>query len=276
MRCFRATEKGKNKIEFRKLDQVLKYKDAEGKERSVNSSCMDMDKQMTRLFGVSGAVLENVIFCHQEETLWPFSDQGHLKKIFDEIFETEKYTRILQETRQEIKNYKNKKKSVKCEYDIRNKDFNICKKIIKTVEESKDKLIELEREARNSQIDIEANNKKLEEHLMREEELKRIESELQLERFQAQQLQSQSTKFITNSHYKDLKKTKEELMIMLNGLEDICLKNEEKKSLIEKEQKNIKQQLTQLEEELIHFKTKKSSIEETLRQQASLVSKTNK
>jgi DNA repair protein RAD50 len=49
--------------------------------------------------GVSNAILENVIFCHQEESLWPFSDQANLKKIFDEIFDTTKYTKALNEMR---------------------------------------------------------------------------------------------------------------------------------------------------------------------------------
>ena len=58
-----------------------------------------MDKQVPLLMGVSAAILENVIFCHQDEALWPFSDQANLKKIFDEIFDTSKYTKFLVEMR---------------------------------------------------------------------------------------------------------------------------------------------------------------------------------
>lgn len=56
--------------------------------------------------GVSPAILENVIFCHQDESLWPFSDQANLKKIFDEVFDTTKYTKALQELRTTQKKYK--------------------------------------------------------------------------------------------------------------------------------------------------------------------------
>lgn len=64
-----------------------------------------MDRQVPLLMGVSNAILENVIFCHQEDTLWPFSDQANLKKIFDEIFDTTKYTKALAEMRTVAKKY---------------------------------------------------------------------------------------------------------------------------------------------------------------------------
>jgi DNA repair protein RAD50 len=44
---------------------------------------------------VSKAILDNVIFCHQEESNWPLSEPAALKKKFDEIFEATKYTKAL-------------------------------------------------------------------------------------------------------------------------------------------------------------------------------------
>lgn len=44
---------------------------------------------------MSRAILENVIFCHQEESNWPLSEPSVLKKKFDEIFEATKYTKAL-------------------------------------------------------------------------------------------------------------------------------------------------------------------------------------
>lgn len=34
------------------------------------------------------AILESVVFCHQEESSWPLQDPATLKKKFDEIFES--------------------------------------------------------------------------------------------------------------------------------------------------------------------------------------------
>lgn len=46
-----------------------------------------MDEELPLLLGVSKSILENVIFCHQEESNWPLSDGATLKKKFDDIFE---------------------------------------------------------------------------------------------------------------------------------------------------------------------------------------------
>ena len=51
-----------------------------------------MDRLLPQYIGVSQAVLDNVIFCHQDESLWPMSEPAALKKKFDEIFEALKYT----------------------------------------------------------------------------------------------------------------------------------------------------------------------------------------
>ncbi|KAG8418701.1 DNA repair protein rad50 [Metarhizium acridum] len=45
--------------------------------------------------GVSPAILDAVIFCHQDESLWPLSEPAALKKRFDEIFEALKYTKAI-------------------------------------------------------------------------------------------------------------------------------------------------------------------------------------
>lgn len=51
--------------------------------------------EIPHLLGVSKAVLENVIFCHQEDSYWPLSEPAALKKKFDDIFEATKYTKAL-------------------------------------------------------------------------------------------------------------------------------------------------------------------------------------
>jgi len=53
-----------------------------------------MDTEIPHLLGVSRAVLENVIFCHQEDSYWPLSEPATLKKKFDDIFEATKYDAV--------------------------------------------------------------------------------------------------------------------------------------------------------------------------------------
>jgi len=65
-------------------------------ERTVFSSRVGgLDGLVPEKLGVSAAVLDSVIFCHQDESLWPMSEPGTLKKKFDEIFEAMKYTKVI-------------------------------------------------------------------------------------------------------------------------------------------------------------------------------------
>ena len=42
-----------------------------GRKKSISKRCTDMDTIMPQFLGVSRAVLQNVVFCHQEESAWP-------------------------------------------------------------------------------------------------------------------------------------------------------------------------------------------------------------
>ncbi|KAN0125486.1 P-loop containing nucleoside triphosphate hydrolase protein [Lactarius tabidus] len=66
-----------------------------GKRAVISTKCAEMDVEIPHLLGVSKAVLENVIFCHQEDSYWPLSEASILKKKFDDIFEATRYTKAL-------------------------------------------------------------------------------------------------------------------------------------------------------------------------------------
>ncbi|KAI4648638.1 uncharacterized protein J4E78_008701 [Alternaria triticimaculans] len=72
---------------------LLMIKD--GEKHSISTRVAELDQIIPQYLGVSKAILENVIFCHQEDSLWPLSDATTLKKKFDEIFEALKYTKAI-------------------------------------------------------------------------------------------------------------------------------------------------------------------------------------
>ena len=78
--------------------QLLMLKD--GERTSISSRVAELDQIMPQYLGVSPAVLDNVIFCHQDESLWPMSEPSVLKKKFDEIFEALKYTKAIDNIKQ--------------------------------------------------------------------------------------------------------------------------------------------------------------------------------
>lgn len=73
--------------------QLLMIKD--GERTTISSRVAELDQIMPQYLGVSQAILDSVIFCHQDESLWPMSEPGVLKKKFDEIFAAMKYTKAI-------------------------------------------------------------------------------------------------------------------------------------------------------------------------------------
>ncbi|KAL4792518.1 AAA domain-containing protein [Aspergillus venezuelensis] len=73
--------------------QLLMIK--EGERTAISSRVAELDQIMPQYLGVSKAILDSVIFCHQDESLWPMSEPSVLKKKFDEIFEAIRYTKAI-------------------------------------------------------------------------------------------------------------------------------------------------------------------------------------
>ncbi|CEI85653.1 hypothetical protein RMCBS344292_00110 [Rhizopus microsporus] len=91
-----AVSKKKASATLKSIDNsLLRYDNQTGEVFSISSRCADMDAELPLHLGVPKAILDNVIFCHQEESNWPLSEPGVLKKRFDEIFSSKKYQAAL-------------------------------------------------------------------------------------------------------------------------------------------------------------------------------------
>lgn len=77
------------------LEGHLTTKNQNGERSSASTRNAELDYLLPYHLGVSKAILNNVIFCHQDESLWPMSEPSKLKTKFDEIFEALKYTKAI-------------------------------------------------------------------------------------------------------------------------------------------------------------------------------------
>lgn len=84
----------KNTRQQKTLDCTL-VSTQNGERTALSSRVAAIDLLMPQHLGVSKAILDSVIFCHQDESLWPMSEPSALKKKFDEIFEALKYTKAI-------------------------------------------------------------------------------------------------------------------------------------------------------------------------------------
>ena len=156
IRSFQLTQKARGKLEKKDLDSVIQSVDANGKMVSISKKCVDINAEVPALMGVSKAILENVVFVHQEESNWPLGDSAGLKKKFDEIFSATKYTKALEHIRKLkteqsalIRDYKGKVESLKIQKDH-------ATKLRETFEMNRDKAADLTEHVAMLQVKINA------------------------------------------------------------------------------------------------------------------------
>ncbi|KAG8348383.1 RAD50 DNA repair-like protein [Trypanosoma vivax] len=110
IRSFQAV-RSRNKTTFSTLDNIVAFEDA-ATQKVVSSAyrANDVDRAIPDMLGVSAAVLEHVIFCHQEDGNWPLSPPKDVKKIFDEIFAATRYVLALDRLRENSKELRRQQK----------------------------------------------------------------------------------------------------------------------------------------------------------------------
>ncbi|NXR43302.1 RAD50 protein, partial [Zosterops hypoxanthus] len=135
-----CTQKGKTP-EFKTLESVI-TRTKHGEKVSLSSKCAEIDREMISALGVSKAVLNNVIFCHQEESNWPLSEGKALKQKFDEIFSATRYIKALEALRQ-----------VRLKQSLKVKE---CQTELKYLKQNKEKAQEIQDHLRNREAQLAA------------------------------------------------------------------------------------------------------------------------
>ncbi|NWV28552.1 RAD50 protein, partial [Origma solitaria] len=148
-----CTQKGKTP-DFKTLESVI-TRTKHGEKISLSSKCAEIDREMISALGVSKAVLNNVIFCHQEESNWPLSEGKALKQKFDEIFSATRYIKALEALRQ-----------VRLKQTLKVKE---CQAELKYLKQNKEKAQEIQDHLSNREAQLAASK----------ENVKSIESQLE-------------------------------------------------------------------------------------------------
>ncbi|KAK5407338.1 DNA repair protein rad50 [Exophiala xenobiotica] len=123
-----------------------------GEKTVISSRVAELDLIMPKYLGVGTAIIDNVIFCHQDESLWPLSDPSTLKKKFDEIFEAQKYTKAIDNIKQirkkhneELGKFKILEEHARGDKEKARKVENSARNLHEKVEELRDQVEDLER-----------------------------------------------------------------------------------------------------------------------------------
>lgn len=152
-RGMKSSEKnGKSKFETIDNSIVLEREGRAAEDLSFRGG--DVNTQMCLAMGVSQAVINNVLFCHQEESSWPLDTDKKLKEKFDAIFGTTEYNKAIDKL-------------------IKYRKVHMEQAKLKEVETKV--TLRLKRETEGKMMDLQTNEKKLEKI---EEQLKLFEEEL--------------------------------------------------------------------------------------------------
>lgn len=76
----------------------------------LRTQCTELDKIVPQQLHIAKSVLENVLFCHQEDASWPLQEGAVLKKRFDDIFDSTKYVKALEAFKKTEKDFANRVK----------------------------------------------------------------------------------------------------------------------------------------------------------------------
>ncbi|GIY77737.1 DNA repair protein RAD50 [Caerostris darwini] len=132
------------KLTLKTLEGTIKRYGLNGETTEVSSKCAEIDAEMIGFLGVSKAILNHVIFCHQEESNWPLSEGKALKQRFDDIFAATRYIKALEEIR------KKKNEMFHRELESNESRLSACRDIIQELEKKlkpiSEKIIEIRSE----------------------------------------------------------------------------------------------------------------------------------
>ncbi|OWB53264.1 hypothetical protein B5S27_g4857 [[Candida] boidinii] len=210
-----------------------------GKERTtISSKISDIDAKIPIQLGISKAILNYVVFCHQDDSLWPISEPAVLKKKFDEIFDSVKFIKVLdslkivnKEMNIDIKLLNNNVQHLKNDRTRAHTKLQEIDDLTNQIEENKIQIESITKELK--QINIESDNlfksnQDFEKVLSRIELLKQQRNSLiqQIERLE------NSTKLLSMSD--------EELKENLSNFANDIIKNENELQILKKNL-NLKQ-----------------------------------
>jgi len=237
----------KGKRTFASIECKLEMGTGDQKRESIATTNNAVTVGIADLMGVSTAVLEYVIFCHQEESNWPLGEPKELKTRFDDIFAVSRYTKAMDEIKKARKKFMGDIKVLEEQLKVHSMRRQQRAALLEEIDSKEKQRAELNADVDNATFSV---NKLIKEkrHLMDTiktlqhtfEELKRLKTlEAQSQQFIAQFGQSQNE--FSELALDELLKRKENLS--LQNTDD-----EHKKEELEMQIEDFKRRSQQIED----------------------------
>uniref|UniRef100_H2ZIL3 Zinc-hook domain-containing protein n=1 Tax=Ciona savignyi TaxID=51511 RepID=H2ZIL3_CIOSA len=246
-----ATQKAK-KVQFKTLDGILIKRRNDEEPVHLTSKCADLNQQMVEELGVSKAVLDNVIFCHQEDSNWPLSEGKSVKQKFDDIFAATRYIKALEEIRKIQKLQKGKLGQDKVEMKHLKTHCETAKEKKKLLEDKELKLQAAKESAENAEENIRPIESELRELKKKQTEIVVLDTELKTTKSRRQQMVEDERK-LKSRIKNEFKGTDEQLKELQSGQEQVL-------NAKRRQQNQLEKQINPLQDEINSFSKKKMNL----------------
>lgn len=256
----KKTRSGVSSNTFKTLDGQLAVMD-KGTKTTISTKNAELDTSIPIYLGASRAILDYVIFCHQDDSLWPLSEASVLKKRFDDIFEALKFTKVLDNLKTIKKDMTTDIKLIEQSVHHLKIDKSRAKKINEKVNDLNQKVDTYTEEIATITMDIEEKEKEAEALFLSNQQFHETLSKIEHLNFIQKSYKEQIDR-LNKSIYK-LPDLDEELREQLNNYENIT--NEKASQIKRLNDENVK-----LHENL---KDKRNEFNQIIRLEGSLKSK---
>uniref|UniRef100_U5EL78 DNA repair protein RAD50 n=1 Tax=Corethrella appendiculata TaxID=1370023 RepID=U5EL78_9DIPT len=270
-RSMKVSLQKNNQPRFNTLDSTVEFNKSDGKKVQLNKRVIDVDTEMCEAMGVSKAIINNVIFCHQEDSNWPLDEGKKLKEKFDAIFGTTEYNKVIDRLIKMGKSHGDKMNA----QQLQLKDLEHAKaeteKVNLSLNHNEKKLQDLNKTYDEYEQSLVPINKRLEQ--IREYDLKYREYdakkfEIQTKIKMCDEQQERLKLKIKNIYSGSLYDLEEEISSFKRNIE---MKNDELKTA-ENEYKSLKESETKLQSQLQKLEQKADSFINQRQQEQDLAS----
>lgn len=210
----------KTSMRFKAMDGVIRVVNDLGEKVSMSHKCGELDRHIPEVLGVSKAILESVIFCHQEESNWPLQEGAELKKRFDAIFESARYTKALEAIRKLRKARHTDTKDFKRDLDVLNVKMKAADAIQDKIDAAAIKLAGVLEEAEQATDNVDQAEETLAELEELKTEIRNQQSALDLAQADVHQKDDMVSRAMANIEQM-MSDTDDELKSLLNNYDEI-------------------------------------------------------
>ncbi|EFA05681.1 rad50 [Tribolium castaneum] len=177
-RIMELTQTAINTQRFSSKGATIRIVKPNGDDSSISGRCADITNECCQIMNVSSSILNNVVFCHQENSAWPLDEGKKVKEKFDEIFDAQQSNKCVEIYRKLLKEKQEKIKLLKLELEYKKEKKEQVDKDKRVLQDKEAKLESFDAEIAQKMTKLQPVKKRIDEIIDLEKVLSELERDL--------------------------------------------------------------------------------------------------